>query len=329
MKPNFKFNFGHLFSVLSLVLLLQACDSPVSPDYTGSDISERGKTSTTIPFLPLVNAITPTCELPEATYSLTAGQSIPVGQVVVDRDGDELSLTFTTSGNWSITETHIQIDTVVPVERGAPGRYTNGTSIHSPSVSSFTRTYSLSALGLTDGSTIYIRAHAVVKNSVTGASETAFGGDIQSPRGAWYGIMGYQVTTLDCAPTCQLTGNYFPQWPQDISHVTLVFDTDAGMYSVKIDGFDSDSKDLDDSIDTILTWLVDNDSRIDEDYDLLGSTIKGGRVWAAYFSYGCHDTNGIEADELPTGVGFTLTGAWGNETPGSAINKTYQYSDIF
>ena len=43
--------------------------------------------------------------------ALMAGQSIPVGSVVVENDAQYLYVTYQTDGNWLITETHLDIAT--------------------------------------------------------------------------------------------------------------------------------------------------------------------------------------------------------------------------
>ncbi|MGX0901868.1 hypothetical protein ACSSV8_000425 [Roseovarius sp. MBR-79] len=140
----------------------------------------------------------------------------------------------------------------------------------------------------------------------------------------------------------------FPEWPQDISNVVLVFDQKDGdtkptpdgdgFYTVKIDNWPNEGDDdLDNSIDDILAYLVANDEFITADSDLLGVVIKGGNQAATeFFAFGDNNTNGTEADDLPEGIGFALPdenvpggGTSANVQPTNAIDKTYLYTDVF
>jgi|GEM_PF-1930200 len=158
----------------------------------------------------------------------------------------------------------------------------------------------------------------------------------------------------------------FPEWPQDISNVVLVFDTTDGdtkpiegkvdgsgsennpdkagypinpndpqdgdgYYTVKIDNWpDNASDDLDNSIDEILAYLIANDPNVDAETELLGVVIKGGnQADTEFFAYGDNNLNGTDPDPLPDGIGFELPGDSGNVDPPSAIDQSYDYADVF
>jgi hypothetical protein len=125
----------------------------------------------------------------------------------------------------------------------------------------------------------------------------------------------------------------FPVWAQDISHTVLYFDTNAGdraqdgtghadtndgVYTVKIDEWDG-SRDLDDSIDAIVEWLVTNDPVVTEDTVLLGAHIKGGVQATQYYAYGDGNLNGTDPDSSPTGA----------LVEGRAIDTSYDYDTVF
>jgi hypothetical protein len=118
--------------------------------------------------------------------------------------------------------------------------------------------------------------------------------------------------------------DHFPEWPQDISHITLYFQTDEscdtngdGVYTVKIDTPAAFPDDLDDSIDTILNWIVANDECVDDASQLLGVAIKGGVVEERYFAM----DGDINPDPLPAG----LTELVQNKD----VDQTYEYNDVF
>lgn len=143
----------------------------------------------------------------------------------------------------------------------------------------------------------------------------------------------------------------FPLWPQDISNIVLYFDQTAGdvkpvndkpdgnpkdtqpdgdgYYVVKIDGWPGDADDdLDNSIEAILAWLIENDPNIDADSDLLGAAIKGGTETTKFYAYGDHNTNGTDPDPFPAGAPTADGGPGGNVTP-TSIDESYNYSQIF
>lgn len=122
----------------------------------------------------------------------------------------------------------------------------------------------------------------------------------------------------------------FPLWAQDISHVTLVFDTDAGdsekgndgYYTVKIDN-NPGSNDVDDIIEALLARLVAEDPVISAETKLMGVFIKGGVQTTNYFAYGEYNQNGTEPDALPAGLLIGLVGGNANESPSNAIDMVY------
>lgn len=132
----------------------------------------------------------------------------------------------------------------------------------------------------------------------------------------------------------------FPEWAQDISNITFVFDQTEGdtkpkpdgdgYYTVKVDVAAAFPDDLDDSIDALLQAMIDSDMLdLDEDADLLGVVIKGGLQITQFYAYGSHNTNGTDPDPLPAGIGFALPGDHGNVDPTNAIDVGLHYDDLF
>jgi hypothetical protein len=300
MKRFFN-NFATIVAILAISFTIQSCDAPVSADMDG-DIAFRGQPTrlAPAPAAPVVDVLSPTCDVQTVSYPLVAGQHLDAGAVTVDVDGDVLTITFASS--WDVIETHVQISTDVPTQRGAPGRYAHNNYVSEDGI---TYVFGLSELGFSAGDTFYVLAHAVVADLATGLTETAYAGNIQTGKGAWYGVMGYKVEVPVCdAPVC--TANEFPVIVQDISHVTLVFENAPGVYrTVKIDGWDGvkdlDIKDLNLHIDTIVTYLIANDAAVNSDSVLLGAVIKSGtQVETKFHNYGCYNGG------LPAGAGITF-----------------------
>lgn len=136
-------------------------------------------------------------------------------------------------------------------------------------------------------------------------------------------------------------GEYFPDWAQDISHITLVFektagDTDHGRtpadgyYTLKVDNWtDGLARDVDDVIERILANLDALPAvQIDSDTDLLGVIIKGGLQITSYYAYGEYDSNGEAADVLPVGIALSLNGTKDNEGGANQIDYSIDYGGL-
>lgn len=97
------------------------------------------------------------------------------------------------------------------------------------------------------------------------------------------------VGTIDIPePPPVIVADHFPDFKEatnrDISHFTLYFDTTDGdkngdgVYTVKIDTPAEFNDDLDNSLDTVLNYLIANDPNVGADTTLLGVAIKGGTI---------------------------------------------------
>lgn len=129
------------------------------------------------------NGCTPT------TVSLIAGQHIDAGSVTVTNDANYIYVTYTTTGNWVITQTHLYVGACngIPVNNsGNPkiGQFPySGTHAN---LTTYTYQVPISALNGCG----CIAAHAVVKeldgNGNTIQTQTAWGNGTQiTPGGSW------------------------------------------------------------------------------------------------------------------------------------------------
>ncbi len=150
--------------------------------------------------------------------TLWGGQHIDVGTVTVANDEDYLYLKYKTTGDWYLEEIHLYIMDEEPSLRLPPG--------HAPikleklsdpePVQEVTIKVAFDELNLdTDFDLVceediilWLQAHAVVYESENGEpnydddgklldEETAYGGDIVPPPGAWYGNIMYLVQCCD------------------------------------------------------------------------------------------------------------------------------------
>lgn len=109
-----------------------------------------------------------------------AGQNYEAGTVSVHNDATNLYVTFTTTGGWTMSLTHLYVGLTEPSSY-APGQFPYQTT-HDPAVTSFTYTIPLADIGAVFGDTVYIAAHADVSNGTQ--SETAWAG-----QGQWPGLL--------------------------------------------------------------------------------------------------------------------------------------------
>lgn len=109
-------------------------------------------------------------------YKLMAGQSMWVGHVEVDDDGDDLTVTYQTYAGWCLNETHVHVAddlSDIPQKNGnpIPGHFDYKGDHDCVN----TVTYTI-PLDWGDGPPLYIAAHAVVgSRDDPGFDETGWG----------------------------------------------------------------------------------------------------------------------------------------------------------
>ena len=144
--------------------------------------------------------------VPEGCVDLIAGQGTPVGEVCVVNDDDELTVTYSTTEECVLTETHLAISTDEPGSgewtanrwqnrpgNPAPGRFPYQGD-HDPAEETVTYTIPLTDIsgGVESGDLLYIGAHAVV--DCDDHIETAWGeGDRFVQRGNWAMYFTFEV----------------------------------------------------------------------------------------------------------------------------------------
>ena len=138
--------------------------------------------------------------------NLIAGQHMIAGSVTVTNDEDYLYITYTTTGDWVISETHLDVE-ITPADfpttkGGSPkvGHFTYQME-HDPEVTEYTYILPLEDLGYELGDEIYIAAHAVVliydEFDEVIQEETAWGeGDRFVDKGNW--AMYFMYTIQEC-----------------------------------------------------------------------------------------------------------------------------------
>ena len=179
-------------AVILIGLTLQACsDAPTATQTDTFGIEAKGGNSGNGNVAPIQDPITtflPSCAVGTGSFTLWAGQSTDAGNVVASYADGELTITFVTNGSWELVETHLEVSTSAPSRRGAPGRYANNGNTEDGI------TY---AVAVNEGETVYVLAHAVVQNTITGETETAYGGTIQRG-GSWFGVFAFTAFVPEC-----------------------------------------------------------------------------------------------------------------------------------
>jgi hypothetical protein len=128
---------------------------------------------------------------------LIAGQHIDVGTVTVTNTETEILVTYQTTGDWLIKETHLDVELAYSGldtnKKGnpIPGKFTYTTKHQTPVVEvSFT----IENFGWSVDSELYIAAHAVVTSSQ--GTETAWGDGLDFPGRNWATYFNYTVQAV-------------------------------------------------------------------------------------------------------------------------------------
>jgi len=180
--------------VVSAALLMTSCEKSVNSQ---SRVSTQASSNDVLSDQDLADKGT-------LSFPLTAGQSIPVGKVVISKDDQNLYITYITKDDWHLQEVHAKIanaDTYVPKSNQdlAPGLFPYSQVFTGASCSLPTRYTITIPLSSVDCDNAIIYAHAAVvkcnDNCEVIQSETAWGGNIVPPSKGikWYGYIICEV----------------------------------------------------------------------------------------------------------------------------------------
>ncbi len=125
----------------------------------------------------------------DVVTDLIAGQNADAGYVTVTEVDGNIDVTYQTEGDWVIIETHLYVGPQEDMPANNPGNPRIGqfpySGTHDPDTT--TVTYN-DLLNITEGTCVWVAAHAVVLNTATGEEETAWanGEDIDGNSWAMY-----------------------------------------------------------------------------------------------------------------------------------------------
>jgi hypothetical protein len=134
------------------------------------------------------------------TVTLWAGQTIDAGTVTVAIEGEDLVVTYQTTGGWELIETQLYVGTTPP-GTAAPGQFPYKHSPIDPPVTTDQYTIPLSDFGVGCDDTLYLAAHATVQKLLDdGTYQTETGwGEGEQIDGGW--AMYFSVTIpCECVP---------------------------------------------------------------------------------------------------------------------------------
>lgn len=129
------------------------------------------------------------------TYSLIAGQHMTAGTVNITQFFNQLIVTYQTTGDWLISETHLHVATslegIPATQNGSPkpGQFAYSSS-YKPGVTS--AVYVVNIAGIGEGTTLFVGAHAVVQSPTFGG-QTAWSQGPGFPGANWFMYSNYTV----------------------------------------------------------------------------------------------------------------------------------------
>jgi hypothetical protein len=116
---------------------------------------------------------------------LIAGQNIYVGLMDVTVTDGNVTVVYSTDGDWIIEETHLYIGDLNNLPATGSGDPKIGHFPYKGVHTNYTTFVSYTGPALVEGECTYIAAHAVVTNVVTGQTETAWGDGEPLPGNSW------------------------------------------------------------------------------------------------------------------------------------------------
>lgn len=126
---------------------------------------------------------------------LLAGQTIDSGNLTVTLVDGTVEVTYETEGDWVITETHLYVGPLADLPTNGGGNPRLGHFPYKDEFDPAVTVVDYTTIDLEAGDCVYVAAHAVVVNTVTGQEETAWANGESIGGNNW--SMMFEI----CAPT--------------------------------------------------------------------------------------------------------------------------------
>lgn len=115
---------------------------------------------------------------------LLAGQNIDAGTITVTLVDGNVVVTYTTNGDWVIDETHLYVGDINNLPTNNNGNPQIGHFPYSGNHNGESQVI-YTTINLAPGECVYVAAHAVVTNTTTGQTETAWGNGVPIGGNSW------------------------------------------------------------------------------------------------------------------------------------------------
>ena len=163
------------FVLVSLVLLT-AC-SPENEEYPVNNSSNL--------IIEIGGGTTPDPTSSSYQTDLMAGQHIYSGIVNVEVVDDNVVVSYTSENDWEIVETHLYVGDLNQLPTTGSGNPKIGHFPYKDNHPAGTVTVEYVGPEISEGECVYVAAHAVVVNTVTGDEETAWGAGVPIGGNSW------------------------------------------------------------------------------------------------------------------------------------------------
>lgn len=127
----------------------------------------------------------------EVQTEIIAGQHILAGYINVSIIDDVVTVSYNTIGDWTIEETHLFVGDLASLPTNGGGNPKIGRFPYSDTHPPGTTNVVYPTIELLPNECVYIAAHAVVTNTVTGQTETAWGYGVQIGGRSWAMMFEY------------------------------------------------------------------------------------------------------------------------------------------
>jgi hypothetical protein len=213
--------------ILCIFTLLSGCKKEtISPESLSSDRVEETNEAESI-----------NCEAAcEKTVDLMAGQHIKVGSVHYKNNPDGyIYVTYTVNAPWEITFVSLYIGNCSQIPKNLTGNPIPGQFPYKYTLPDGTTSYTIKVSRNSVPNCGCIAAHASVKNTQTGATETAWGKGTRFTYTNW--AMYYQYCLADCLPNCGYSAWYWfvdqtTPWPKSSLNIGGYIYSKADCYSI-------------------------------------------------------------------------------------------------